>query len=551
MPPVTAGRAASSSRAATGDASSVTTAVLILLGLCALAVPVALVPVPPVLDYPNHLARMCLLAGAAESGPLSRMYEVDWSLASTNVGIDLIAAAVGPVVGCEPLARMLLGASVVLPPLGAVALHAAVFRGLHWWQAGFAMLAWSATALSGFVNFQVGLGLALLAAALDARLPVAKPATVFAVRLLIGGGIFVVHLFAGLFYGALLAALAFGANPVAWSDRVTLWRRTLRALGAAGVGFGIPLLLFLLLASVMPAERPEAVDVQDWTGYALDRKAIALLTPFLSYRLGVDLLFPVMLWATARFVALRSATRTHSGLLLAAGGLALLAVAMPRHLSGVVAVDWRFPIMATVALVTAVQPVMATTRRALIAAAALAGMSLLRTGWIGGIWLERAADTEAVERVLLSLPAGASLVPVRHFEPPGTTPLGRLVAASFQSDWHYPLLAIPRRQAFVPTLFSMPGIQPIRVRPPYDAWAVPSGSPAPVHLLREGVEGLRVANWQLDRFPRDYAYLEHWRSFDYVLVVNADRPDAIGGDLPPELELVADEGFARLYRIRR
>ena len=48
-------------------------------------------------------------------------------------------------------------------------------------------------------------------------------------------------------------------------------------------------------------------------------------------------------------------------------------------------------------------------------------------------------------------------------------------------------------------------------------------------------------------------YLRAWRErFDYALVVNADLPDDLGPFVPPpELELVADEGFAQLYRIRR
>jgi hypothetical protein len=53
--------------------------------------------------------------------------------------------------------------------------------------------------------------------------------------------------------------------------------------------------------------------------------------------------------------------------------------------------------------------------------------------------------------------------------------------------------------------------------------------------------------------PRDAAPVRLWHErFDYVLVLNADLPDA-SGPLPPVpgLEPVADEGFARLYRVHR
>jgi hypothetical protein len=53
--------------------------------------------------------------------------------------------------------------------------------------------------------------------------------------------------------------------------------------------------------------------------------------------------------------------------------------------------------------------------------------------------------------------------------------------------------------------------------------------------------------------PWDAPYIRSWRTrFDYVLVLNADCPDATGPvRLPAELVLVKDEGFAQLYRIRR
>ena len=44
---------------------------------------------PPLLDYPNHFARIWLLAGGAGAQPVSGFYAVDWSGAWTNIGIDV------------------------------------------------------------------------------------------------------------------------------------------------------------------------------------------------------------------------------------------------------------------------------------------------------------------------------------------------------------------------------------------------------------------------------------------------------------------------------
>jgi len=237
----------------------------------------------------------------------------------------------------------------------------------------------------------------------------------------------------------------------------------------------------------------------------------------------------------------------HAGLLVAALLLAAVAVLMPSSLGGTAFVDWRLPIMALLAAAAGSRPEFRTGRAASVAACSLLLLSLVRTGWIAGIWHERQSDIRAVERALAPVPAGAAVLPAQHMPAPSRTPAprGRYSALGPPSHWHHPALAVPRRAAFVPTLFTAPGKQPLRVVPPWDAISVLEGVPAPVHLLRSFVRSPDVL----------YAagYAENWRTrFDYVLLVNADLPDA-DGELPPqpELELLADEGFARLYRIRR
>ncbi len=84
---------------------------------------------------------------------------------------------------------------------------------------------------------------------------------------------------------------------------------------------------------------------------------------------------------------------------------------------------------------------------------------------------------------------------------------------------------------------------------------------ARIWLLGGGVEE-GVANAHVLTTPEGFLtgwsdesapYHKLWRErFDYVLLLNADTADKYGSvPLPPELEPVADEGFARLYRIRR
>ena len=103
---------------------------------------------------------------------------------------------------------------------------------------------------------------------------------------------------------------------------------------------------------------------------------------------------------------------------------------------------------------------------------------------------------------------------------------------------------MPLRHAFVPTLFTAPGKQPLRVLPPWAEISVLEGVPAPIHYLRTFVPSIRESFM--------FGYITHWRErFDYVLVLNAQAPDADDEASVPGLELLADHGFARVYRILR
>lgn len=150
---------------------------------------------------------------------------------------------------------------------------------------------------------------------------------------------------------------------------------------------------------------------------------------------------------------------------------------------------------------------------------------------------------QAVRTALAAVPAGAAVLPAeRVSDAPG--PRGRRSALGFVAWLHLPALAVPERHAFVPTLFATPGHQPLRVLGPWTGIAAQQGQPVPFGFLA----GFGPStNWQYLA-----GYAQHWRTrFDYVLLLNADLPPAEAEPVLPELDLVTDAGFARLYRIRR
>ncbi len=524
---------------------------LLLAALALLALPVLAVRMPPVLDYPNHFARIWLLAGGAEGSPVSGFYAVDWAGASTNMGVDVLAAVLGTVLPASVLAPLFLLAALILPPLGAAALNRAVFGGWHWWQVGFAALAWSVTLLAGFLNFQVALGLALLAAAADPAVSRLRPAGTFAVRAGFAALVLLVHPFGVLFYAALLAALAIGPSWRTLGSAEGIARGGGRALAAAAA-IAVPLVLTLVLAPALPGAHAGEATGATWTPFTFREKFDLLFSGIRTYRRGVDLLLVGLVAAPALWALATGRLRVHAGLLLAAAAFVVLALVSPWHIRGTSWISERFPPMAVLTLAVALrpEPVLRFRHAGAALAAALFAVSAVRTGLVTQVWSQRQADVVAVERALAHVPVGAALLPMEHT--PASGDIGAVRGRYFRGHGtyaHYPVLAVPWRQAFVPTLFAMKGKQPIRVLAPWDAIAVDDGGPLSVSALVDD----DTARYWLEKRKYPVHHLARWRErFDYVLVLNADMPDGAGPAPPvPGLALVADEGFAQLHRVVR
>lgn len=524
-------------------------AVLGLL-LAALVVPVLAVRLPPLYDYPNHLSRLWLIGGGAELPPLSSIYVVEWS-ALTNIGIDLLAVPLTRLFAAETVAAFYLALGIVLVPLGAALLHRSLHGGLHWWCLAFPVLVWNGAVLAGFLNFQIAMGLALLGAAADPWLARRGGAPLLLGRALLGALLIVVHVFGLVFYAALLCGMALGPELRALRSPAGLIAAAGRLLPVVAV-VGVVLGGFLLAAPALPGAHEAASassvmeDVRHGLSNLLSRhKLKSALSWIWTYDPRVDGAVLLLLATPLALALLRGRLRMHAGLLLVAAGFALLFVVTPFRLAGTYWVDRRFVYMGIFVVAVALRPELPVWLLR-PAAALLAVLGLARAGFITEAWRARQADVAAVERALAHVPPGAAILPFSQPPPPRNYgPLGRHFGGGEPSYGHYPTIAVRTRRAFVPTLFTARGKQPLRVLPPWTGIAVPEGWLVTPNLLTD--PGLQA------RMGWEAPYARSWRErFDFVLIVNADMPDVHGPFAPPpELQLVADEGFARLYRIQR
>jgi hypothetical protein len=513
--------------------------------LIVIVLPVVMFSHPALLDYQNHATRLWIIATNDTGAGATPFFRVDWSHINNDLGIDAIAHGLRGHLSPDLIGRICLAAAILLPTAGAVALNIRIFGRLSSFQLLIPFFAWTLTAVAGFMNFQIGLGLALLFLALDPVFQRGRPWLPLVGRSFCALILFLDHPLALTFYGLLLAGWAFGPQGIKASGRPAP-KRLFRALLAPLVCL-VPIVVASALTRTMPGNLEEpTLDSQFYWNTPLQLLK-AMTSPLITYNIAVDLVIALLMVSLLIFAIARGKLKAHTGLVGVAIALMLIEMFAPNGTPQGGWTDRRLPIMAMLMVLSSIQISFSDRRRSQAEFAILAFLLLaVRTAWIGWNWQGAERLTESVSAALESVPAGAMVLPVQHLPTKAeldAAPVGRFIYRNEPTYRHLPTLAISERRAFVPTLFAQLGVHPVEVNQPWKEVAF--------------VEGGELASVAALRDPRLIAlnapYVGVWRSrFDYVLVLNADYRDRYGREkLPPELRLVKDAGFAMLYRIER
>ena len=521
----------------------------LMLALCfAFAlVPVLSTTMPPVMDLPNHLARVGLIAGAATDPSLVGAYSIDFGKAAGNIGVDVLAAALARVLPLLVVNKVLVALMVLGPALGGLALNRALAGSFHILQISFLALSWSTTVIAGFVNFQISLGAALFCAAIAvSRLKGSQVAT-GCIHLISSMVLLLIHPLGVFLYAVAITALLIGPNL---QRTITLKQATGFALRLGGLGAAMATALVcksLLFPGDFRAARA-ALPRPLWGDLANTFSPIHALTilfsPVLSYNLAADVLTSLPAAALLVYALVKGYVRVHAGLALAAAGLFVLSPFAPDAFGDGSWLPQRFPIMSGLLFLAALGP--SGTGDELSRGWPLKALALLtmsRTAWIAWVWLARQSDVASFDDAIRLIAPGSSVITLQQeFADWRQAPVGRFMIGSPNgvraTRRHLGGLIVVDRHAFIPTLFAVPGQHCLVVS---EAWRNKAVNASSIPYPR-----------QLGTFLPSDPYLETWReNFDYVLLLNADLPSPSSFDpaVLLHLSLIADQGFARLYRV--
>jgi hypothetical protein len=482
-----------------------------IVGLCAVLVaPLFVVDMPPLSDYPNHLARLFVLASLPHDPVLERFYAAHWSIIP-NLALDLVGPPLLQVLPIHLVGRLLIAAAVLLPTLGTIAYNTAL--GGRWWSLGAGLVAYNGCLLSGFLNFEIAIGLALLLAAAWLRWREGRPVRTIVLAMLGALALFACHLMGVVFF-----ALLVGGAELS---------RLSRKPGEV-VARGATLTLIFAGPAVLYACSPLRDLGGDAEFLPAGAKLLQLVAAFVNYDWPLDV-------TTAALAAILPV----ACLVLRCGripGPAVFAIALlltaflvtPYAWKGTYALDTRFAIMLGFMVFAGFVPGHRATGlpHVVVALTLLFGarMALLMTGWAA-----HAADLDDLRIVLAQVRPGQTVYVAAAglAEAPAywnANPRWRLLSSGARTDQHLGALALIEHRAYWPFEFDNPSQQPIETREPY----------------RELAD-------RVGRLPdRAEAAIADVCGFDYVLLMEADAVS----DLPAErFRLLAQSGFAALYAV--
>lgn len=483
-----------------------------VVALCVvLLAPLLIVDVPPLLDYPNHLARVLVLASLPNDPVLARFYAARWSIIP-NLAVDLVGPPLVHVLPVHVVGRLLVAVALLLPVGGTIAYHAAL--GGRWWSLGVGLAAYNSSLLAGFLNFEIGIGLALLLAAGWLRWREDRPLRAIALAVPGAIALFACHLMGLVFFGVLIGS----------AELVGVWRNPRSWRGAVLVLiFATPVGLYLV--SELRQLGGDAVFLP------LRPKLLQLAATFVNYHWPLDLV-------TAGFALVMPAAclLLRFGRVPAPASIAYLLLltgfaAAPYAWKATYALDARFAVMLGFMVFAGFVPERWPTgfRRVLVS-----GLSLLFVGRMALLmtaWTAHRADLADVRAALGPVRPGQAVYVAEAGlqEAPaywGANPRWRLLSNGARTDEHLGALALIEHRAYWPFEFDNRSQQPVETREPYRG-------------LAERVGFLP---------DRAQAAVADVCGFDYVLLQGADAVPGLPAD---RFRLLVRSGFAALYAVIR
>jgi hypothetical protein len=402
--------------------------------------PLTLVDIPPLADYPNHLARVFILSHLDDIPKLGDYYR-DVMSAQPNLAFDLIVGALARIVPLEVAGRVFSALTILSMAGGVFLLHRAIHGRFSPWSLLAFFFVYNRLYLWGFLAYLFTLGCAIAAFAawiILRKRPIMRlfAATAMATILYLG------HLYA---FGVYALCIAGYELVVLWDDRMEFSSALIRSI-AGGIQFVPAIYLFLFISPTSAA-----ATMTQWS--SVWRKAEGIVNVVYNYNLTFDLVCLGIIGALALGGILTRHVSIKTLMLVPLALLTIAFLAMPDRLFSSYGADKRLPIAMALIAVAACdwyrqQQNSHQQRWQRVIVGCLMALFVGRIALVTHVWLKSDVVYDEVMETLNRLPNGAKLlVVVVHPEERSLPDTPMFEIAN---------MAIIERNAFVPSLFTYP-----------------------------------------------------------------------------------------------
>lgn len=442
--------------------------VVFALGVCW---PLLVLGYPPMQDLPNHIARVFVLLNG-DDPLLSAHFAIDWRLVP-NLAWDMFGVTVGRVLPLEATAKLFMLISLALTMAGVFLLNRALIGRWSFVPLLAVPFLFNAGYSKGFLSFNFGVGLALLACAWWVHVSERSWKRRLAVAAVLSLLLFYAHLVVWGAYGVFVLATKLDelrprmtqAEWMAWAGR----------LGRDGLQ-AVPPLALLLAAALGPDasapkgqiagfEQPLDRLQEFWHVINFGTQFPALIAlAIAAVAIGLVLAKGRVRIARRRGIisgSIRLGARLDRRGLIAATILFALFMAMPNEILGTYWVVFRLALLAVFFLVASVDtPMRFDVPQARWALGASLGATLLMSGWQAYSTVNSEAGRRPFHELITRIPEGSTL----FMEHAGVDVSG--LEHDQLGLYHVGAFAVLERRIMVQSLFSYPSQQPIRYRDP-------------------------------------------------------------------------------------
>lgn len=523
-----------------------------LLALLAVT-PILATDVPPLVDYPNHMARMYILATQGSGRIVQDNYVVEWR-PIPNLAMDMIVPSVARLLPVLDAGRLFLVLCFAVLVGGICALHRVVHGQFGFSPAVSFLVLYNLSFGWGFLNFYFSIGLCLLLFAgwIATRGWGALPRLlVFNVAAAI---LYLSHLFGFAVYLLAVGIYEVRATTESGDLRIgSLARRFGPALGQFGISAGLFASNWLFWDSGI-----ELIELGSWYGNVIT-KLTALFSAFLLYGGWPDVLalgfvaIVVLASLPAGWLSTAPALRWHLVVFL------LLTLASPHVFRGIF-LDARVGFVLGCFLIAAFRITIPNRMMVRLLFAAMLTVFATKQAATYRIWDEYDRDYDEFRLALNAVESGSRILSAHDV--PGASPM-----LSYDVKWYMTMfglqpklayrglinLSVIERGAFVPSVFTLPSAQPIRSAPR-------NRKIDPIQPARRITTDILIAGASATRGAALAARaLEHhevpfavgWPAhFDYVVIFRYELLDRVN-PTPDILESVASGSYFDIYKVQK